>query len=408
MRAAGFYRASKGQYQSVWYYSNSAYSIDDIETALNSTGKFPYGLSEARFNRWKNEGDRILSIPEDELYPKLKPLKIPTSAQSFTGEIPLEKLLSRVNKEVLNGVSSNRNATGFARAKDLVGCADWLTANGYRYSGDPYLLFLDYCQRCASGGGWNHREWDSIWKSAQRGNPKPSREENSLISAIHFWRWENDLEYKEFLKKQRFEPAPDVYQEHLEWEAEQERIQEAQASEDFIQWLKAKIFRLSKHSHKGFGQYQRRVQETVVSLPEVIKYDSNSPLPTPQNYKGRLAPKIQFKKGQRVEVLTRLKASGWQIVLDRSFMGLGKSHDAGLLELNLEETSKIWYLDQNHRNPSTATVESNFVDLPVRHGGYKEDHSHKTPNGNPFLKPVEKAKPQTDSARVITTSFLTN
>ena len=169
MRAAGFYRASKGQYQSVWYYSNSAYYIDDIEAALDSTGKFPYGLSEARFNRWNNEGDRVLSIPEDELYPKLKPLKIPTSTPSFTGEIPLEELLSRAHKEALNGVSSNRNATGFALAKDLVGCANWLTANGYRYSGDPYLLFLDYCQRCASGGGWNHREWDSIWKSAQRG-----------------------------------------------------------------------------------------------------------------------------------------------------------------------------------------------------------------------------------------------
>lgn len=391
MRAAGFYRRGKGQYQSVQYFSNNAYFIDEIEAALNSTGKFPYGMSEGRFSRWKNEGDSVLSIPDDDLYPKLKPLKLYTSTFSFS-EIPLEELLSRANRGALDGVHSNRNATGFALAKDLIGCADWLSTNGYKYCSDPYSLFISYCQRCSPGGGWNYREWDSIWRSAQRGTPKPSREESSLISAIHFWRWENELEYRASFKKQRLEPASDVYQKHLEWENEQDRIAEAQASEDFIQWLKANAHKLSKHSHQGFGQYQSQVQETDVSPPKLIRYNPGCPLPTPQNYQGRLAPKIQFKKGQRLEVLTQLKALGWPIVLDCSFMGLGKSHDAGLLKPDSEEISKVWYLDQNHRNPSTATVESNFIDLPVRHGGYQEDHSRRTPNGNPFLQPVEEGK----------------
>ncbi|MBD2028262.1 DNA primase, partial [Leptolyngbya sp. FACHB-711] len=47
---------------------------------------------------------------------------------------------------------------------------------------------------------------------------------------------------------------------------------------------------------------------------------------------------------------------------------------------------KLWYVANDHRNPTTGTVETNYTDLTVRHKGLKQDFSRKTPNGNPILR----------------------
>ena len=137
---------------------------------------------------------------------------------------------------------------------------------------------------------------------------------------------------------------------------------------------------MGKNFRKGFGQYSPK--ETNVKLPRTIKYHPEFPLPSPQDYEGQELPKIQFSKGQRLEVVNKLRELGWQFLLDRSFMGLGKSHNMGQFTNTQGQT---WYLDLNHRNPSVETVESNFQDLPVRHGGLNQDPSRQTALGNPYL-----------------------
>lgn len=147
------------------------------------------------------------------------------------------------------------------------------------------------------------------------------------------------------------------------------------------QELLAQFKGANKRLKRGFDRYFKKGD----TPPKKLIYRANVALPSPDEYAEQAPPKIVFKKGDRHKLLADLLEAGWDKVLDRSFMGLGKSHDMGLLA-NQDESSKVWYLDLNHRNPSVETVENNFDDLPVRHGGLVEDSSRTTPGGQPFQK----------------------
>ncbi len=400
MRIAGFYRREKGREQTLDYGSESRYSYEELIAGIRTyfaakNIPFPETISEDRwriYKRGRRDGKidlSILTLPSSELYPKPKAVATPTVVNSsYTGSIPLELALSRSNQEALTGVSSVRNNTGLAIARDLIGCHDWLIGNGYAVEGDPYDLFINYCHSCTPGGGWNRIEWEAIWRSASRGNPAPARKD--LTSFIHWYRWENDADYKQAAYAQcqannplpttPKEPDPIEYQKYLEWEQEQEEIETAIAHSEFFDWLIAKAKGLSKHFKKGFGQYCNK--NISVTLPKTIKYDPKTPLPSKSDYEGQQPPRIKFSQGQRHEVIAKLRSLGWQFVLDRSFMGTGKSHDMGQFA---NSNGKTWYLDLNHRNPTTETVERNFNDLPVRHNGLNHDPSRVTPLGHPHL-----------------------
>jgi hypothetical protein len=96
--------------------------------------------------------------------------------------------------------------------------------------------------------------------------------------------------------------------------------------------------------------------------------------------------------------------AGWPYVKDSSFMGLGKSHDSGNFypgngddnnddlenETDAETESKrtistVWYLDVNHTNPSTITVES-MTNMMPRHDGMSFVEGKFTPSGKPHLR----------------------
>ncbi len=248
---------------------------------------------------------------------------------------------------------------------------DWLIGNGYIVEGNPYDLFINYCYACAPGGGWNPREWETIWRSASRGNPAPARRD--LTKFIHWYRWSHDEDYKQAAiatwKNKNSYPTVEI-----------EKVDSARAQSEFINWLESKVKGLSKHFQKGFGQYLKLSKP--VTLPKTIKYDDSSPLPNKSDYESQQPPRIKFSQGQRHQVITQLRALGWQFVLDRSFMGLGKSHDMGQFA---NSEGQMWFLDLNHRNPSVETVENNFDDLAVRHNGLNQDSLRKTPMGKPHL-----------------------
>jgi hypothetical protein len=118
--------------------------------------------------------------------------------------------------------------------------------------------------------------------------------------------------------------------------------------------------------------------------PSIIRYPQQ-PLPYPEDYESHPLPRIIFKPGLRLEVLTQLRELGWKYVCDRSFMGLGKSHDAGLSYPDPDTDNKIWYFDLNHTNPTTETVEG-MTNLPPRHKGMVAVEGKFTPRGNPHLR----------------------
>jgi hypothetical protein len=109
---------------------------------------------------------------------------------SISDDIPLYQCLTKDDRGLIDGGASQlRNETGAKLARNLIGTAARLNHLGYRFNGDPNQLFMDYCQRCRQGDGWNHQEWDLIWKSAQKSNPTPSLGDDALENCIKAWQY---------------------------------------------------------------------------------------------------------------------------------------------------------------------------------------------------------------------------
>lgn len=404
MRLAGVMRAKTQKEQSVMYFSENRYTIEEIEKLIDSTGWFPEDLSDSRWHRasrdwYRTKNDTrsfiekeqalkdILALPEAELYPKpTRPVNFPDFKLyncSSNVIIPLEQCLSKTNQEaLLNGApEGQRNATGVALAQDLVGCANWLRIEGIQYSGDPEMLFLDFCARCSSGRGWNHREWHSIWRQISNTNPIPARNYHDLDGMekfIHSFRFHNDLEYKEQCQQKVrdlwLEPDDEEYQKYVEQQKEEKEFERFEKTERFTKWL-------IKENQKG----KNAIGFAKNPSPKTIYYNPENPFPTPDNYIGMDPPKIIYSPSQRREVWKALMKHGWEYIVDSSFMGLGKSHDAGMMAPPILSGQRYWYLDLNHRNPSTSTIER-WKDLPPRHSGMVVIEGKYTPSGNPHLR----------------------
>ncbi|RAM50999.1 MAG: hypothetical protein C6Y22_14205, partial [Hapalosiphonaceae cyanobacterium JJU2] len=121
------------------------------------------------------------------------------------------------------------------------------------------------------------------------------------------------------------------------------------------------------------------------STPEAISVYTPDDLPTPEEYKRLGCPKIIYLGDERVSLWQEAVLKGWQHILDKSAPGLGKSHTAGSMTAQEFGSRQLWYLASDHRNPTTLTIETNFVDLPPRHSGFARDTTRLTPGGQPFL-----------------------
>ncbi len=130
----------------------------------------------------------------------------------------------------------------------------------------------------------------------------------------------------------------------------------------------------------GFG---KRLRERIKQTLNSFKGFGKTPSPQP---KPKEAPDQLFQDAnERLQTWQDAVSSGYKYILDKSAPGLGKSHTAGIALPDAFGVEKLWYLASDHRNPTTGVIETNYVDLPVRHNGLKIDDSRHTPNGNPFL-----------------------
>jgi len=169
MRLAGCQHAGTGVYARIVGGTGKSVDVSLIKAVMPSEeqGIIP---QMARQLTW-TEFDSTFRLPCDE-------------------SIPLDVCLSRDSRELLqSGARSNRNDNGAKLARDLIGTAQHLQGIGQRIDGDPYSLFLDYCQRCQQGDGWNQGEWDSVWRSAEANRPGPSVSPDKLENCIKAWVW---------------------------------------------------------------------------------------------------------------------------------------------------------------------------------------------------------------------------
>ena len=118
-----------------------------------------------------------------------KPTLLTDNCSLLTEEVPLYQFLTKDDRNLIDAGAANgtRNSSGAKLARNLIGTSVRLDYLGIRFTGDPYQLFLDYCNRCPSGNGWNEREWQAIWKSAQLNNPTASLTDDALINCAKAW-----------------------------------------------------------------------------------------------------------------------------------------------------------------------------------------------------------------------------
>ena len=106
---------------------------------------------------------------------------------------------------------------------------------------------------------------------------------------------------------------------------------------------------------------------------------------------------IECRPEEHIAAWVEAISKGFPQILDNSHPGLGKSYNAGQMTAAMFGIDKLIYQDANHRNPSTLPIETNFVDLPVRHNGLKIDPTRTTPTGANFLlQPKAGETPDTD------------
>ena len=210
MRVAGGFRKEKNAYQDL-FKEGVKHSLDEVKIGLKAFfNEIEFNYPETLSNEMWCDISRILKTkqttsikrdqvrerlrkPEIDSRPKIenKTYQIDYSGLMTSSHPPLEYFLSRNNQESLNGVSSNRNVVGMTLLLDLLGCENWLRENSIPYTGDARSLFMDYCNRCASGSGWGSNEWESIWRKNQGKAKFPAITEEGMKKRLS-WFYRNN------------------------------------------------------------------------------------------------------------------------------------------------------------------------------------------------------------------------
>ena len=393
MRIAGFYRQEKGREQTLDYWSDCRYTqeqfLQGLRAAFGAKGYvFPEHLSDKRWQRIKqvltskeltsevksSQIKEILALDETVFHPKPPQYDRPRDFQYDGSRIPLEVCLTKDDRELIGrGISEgSRGVSGFKLAVNLAATASYLDAKRIAYESDPRQLFDEFCTRCCPA--LSAHESEEIWRSANRGNPTPSLTEEAIENCIAAWQ-----------RKQNPQPS-------------KQRDRTLSADEwgwkhGLPNWFRNQLAKLPQ-VFKGFGKRPTRNPAATPkppSPPKIIAYIPGDRVPSREQYEQMGCPTIQFAREHRLQLYAELVAAGWQHILDRSGTGSGKSHDVGLAHPGqFDATKLLMYFAKDHRNPTVATIEANYTDLPVRHDGEKKgllsDSSRQTALGNPHQR----------------------
>ena len=138
-------------------------------------------------------------------------------------------------------------------------------------------------------------------------------------------------------------------------------------------------------------------------------------LPTVDEWRSMGCPKIIFNNGERLACYGEACEKGFKFTLDTTATGHGKSFDSGLANLETfgidpddkENKTRIFYLSPDHRNPTNATVEANYVDLEARHNGLNYDTDRTTALGKSHVIRAKNQNPDIPSNCPENQTFLT-
>ncbi|BDA71539.1 hypothetical protein CAL7716_057050 [Calothrix sp. PCC 7716] len=157
------------------------------------------------------------------------------------------------------------------------------------------------------------------------------------------------------------------------------------STQNHFEDIKHELSKLGRYLSKQFKGFGEAPVSTTKLAPVCVHIYKLGNLPTQQEYIDLGLPKIQYTSEQRLSIWLESVEKQWHDILDLSAPGLGKSYTAGLTVAEDFEVERLYYLAADHRNPTTETVEQNYVDLVIRHNGLEIDETRKTACGEPFL-----------------------
>lgn len=177
-----------------------------LEATLDSTGLFPYGLSDQRWRKWVQlvhlakmndsvdphsaltqppvPGSRstVLKHRRVRTSPAKRDKHLSLKQHRVSGiSIPLTVCLTKSDRALLKygELEGNRNNAGYKLARNLLGTADLLTRHQIAHHPDPYRLFEQYCDRCTPP--LDAAEAETIWQSASKTPAFASRSFDSIL-----------------------------------------------------------------------------------------------------------------------------------------------------------------------------------------------------------------------------------
>jgi hypothetical protein len=126
-------------------------------------------------------------------------------------------------------------------------------------------------------------------------------------------------------------------------------------------------------------------QSIPASIPQSIPQPIPASISLKQSSRNSLDVDVWFDSANRLETYNQAIQSGKKYILDMSSAGAGKSNFVGETIPEWLRVNKLWYISNEHRNPTTKSIEENYTDLPVRNNGLYADENNLTPLGNPTI-----------------------
>ncbi|BAZ71355.1 hypothetical protein NIES4106_61520 (plasmid) [Fischerella sp. NIES-4106] len=362
MRLSGFPRTKKNSEQTLEFESDYVFTAQEIETALDSTGKFLYGLSNNRWTKWRSEAlkrkqkiqiepDAVLFLPEEKLYPK-KNFHY-TSDDNFSDREDIDAIIL----EALNYIPPRQIGTGNYQEAITV-----LMALVAHYGPDRAEAIAEQWSPSIRGSSWDIRRKIRSFK-------RSGIEIGSLFFIAQSYGFKIPPKVKEIDQNQRIKKLAD---------RNLELIEKAQADYDSLRQSLNKLLRQPKRIVEAVPVPQKAKKNI-----KLARFDGT--VPTQEQYKSAGNPTIVFKAGDRKEIYQKLIEQGYKIVLDTTHAGAGKSHVAGEMQPGDFGVEQLFYISDNHRNPTTLTLED-WEDLPARHNGLISDPSQQTPSGKDHIR----------------------
>ena len=191
-------------------YSKFRYAPEILEAALDSTGLFPYRLSDQRWRKWvqlvhlakMNDSvdphsaltqppvpvsrSTVLKHRRVKTSPAKRDKHLSLKQHRVSGiSIPLIVCLTKSDRALLKygELEGNRNNAGYKLARNLLGTADLLTRHQIVYHLDSHQLFKQYCDRCTPP--LSDMEANTIWQSASKTPAFASRTLDSILTSVN-------------------------------------------------------------------------------------------------------------------------------------------------------------------------------------------------------------------------------